>query len=195
MIYCGLDTETTGLINYKVKATDPEQARVIQLALKLFTSEGRVISQFSTLIQPSGWHQIHPKAFEAHGITREDCEQFGIPAAVAYGIFCHYASHADMFVAHNANFDKGMMKIESNALEIDFPTPAWHCTMVEATPICKVPPTEAMQRAGRHHFKNANLGEALKILCGKELIGAHDAMNDVNGCVDVFLELKKRKAA
>lgn len=195
MLYCGLDTETTGLPNRGLDPKDPKQARVVQLALKLFTDQGRVLSQFSTLITPSGWDEIHPKAFEAHGISREDCEAYGIPASNAFKVFKHYARLADIIIAHNAPFDKDMMTIEGLALGDDFPSNPWHCTMKEATPICKVPPTEAMQRAGRHHFKNANLAEALKIICGEELVGAHDAMNDVTGCIKIFLALKQRKAA
>ncbi len=193
MIYCGIDTETTGLPNQRLNPKDPKQARVLQVALKLVTEEGRVISQFSTLIKPSGWTDIHPKAFDAHGITKEDCEHFGIDAFRAFTVFKHYADLADTFVAHNADFDRGMMKMEADALGLDMPTKPWHCTMKQATPICKVPPTEAMKRVGRTHFKNANLKEALKILCRKELIGAHDAMNDVNGCLDIFFEMKERE--
>lgn len=193
MIYCGLDTETTGLPNTSLDAKDPRQARVVQLALKLFTADGRVLSQFSSYIMPSGWDEIHPKAFEAHGITREDCEKFGIEAEKAFYVFKHYASLADMIVAHNADFDCGMMMLEAAALGLEMPGNPWHCTMKEATPICKIPPTEAMIRAGRNHHKSANLGEALRILCGEELDGAHDAMVDVTGAIKVFLALKNRK--
>ena len=193
MIYCGLDTETTGLPNTNISAKDPKQARVVQLALKLITGDGRVLSQFSTLIKPSGWDEIHPKAFETHGITREDCEKYGMPAEAAFGVFCQYAHLADMFVAHNSQFDEGMMMLEADALGFGMPSNPWHCTMKAATPICKIPPTEAMLRAGRKHHKSANVTEALRIICGKELIGAHDAMNDVSACLDIFVELKKER--
>lgn len=195
MIYCGLDTETTGLPNQRLDAKHEEQARVVQLALKLVSKEGRVISQFSSLIRPSGWREIHPKAFEAHGITKEDCAKFGIEAEKAFYVFKHYADLADMVVAHNADFDKGMMAIESKALGIEMPKIDWHCTMKQATPICKVPPTDAMVRAGRTHYKNANLTEALKIICGEDLEGAHDAMVDVTGCMKIFLAMQHGQKA
>lgn len=194
-IILGLDTETTGLPNRGIEAKDPKQARVVQLALKLITLQGRVICQFSTLIMPSGWDEIHPKAQETHGISREDCERYGIEAVKAFAVFQHYASLADVIVAHNGDFDETMMLLEADALGMDMPANPWHCTMKEATPICKVPPTPAMMRAGRRHYKNANLTEALKILCGKDLEGAHDAMVDVTGCLDVLLALRQRKAA
>lgn len=191
-ISCGLDTETTGLPSHNLDANNPKQARVIQLALKLITESGRVICQFSTLIKPSGWDEIHPKAFEAHGITREDCERFGIEAEKAFMVFLYYASLADEFVAHNAPFDKKMMLIESDATGNDFPDTPWFDTMPPATDICKVPPTPAMQRAGRTHYKSANLTEALDIMCGKTLEGAHDAMVDVSACLDLLLEIRKK---
>lgn len=194
-IILGLDTETTGLPNKNLEATDPRQARVVQLALKLITIEGRVLSQFSTLIKPSGWAEIHPKAFETHGISREDCERFGIKAIEAFSVFQQYSSLSDVIVAHNADFDSVMMMIEADALGIDMPVNPWHCTMKEATPICKVPPTPRMRAAGFGPYKNANLTEALKILCGKDLDGAHDAMVDVTGCLEVLVALRQRKAA
>lgn len=194
MLICGLDTETTGLPNAKLDPTDPRQARVVQLALKLMTTDQRVICQFSTLIKPSGWDEIHPKAYEAHGITREDCDMFGIEADKAFNVFLHYASLSDKFIAHNAPFDLKMMRMESKALKKQMPETPWHCTMEEATPVCKIPPTAAMVRSGRNHFKNANLTEALKVICDKEMVGAHDAMNDVNACMEVFFGLRKRVA-
>ncbi len=194
-IVLGLDTETTGLPNKGIPANDPKQARVVQLALKLVTLSGRVISQFSTLIEPSGWDEIHPKAFEAHGITREDCERFGMPARDAFDMFWEWAMKADVIVAHDVDFDSVLMMIEADALNTEMPEKPWYCTMKEATKVCKIPPTAAMQRAGRHHHKSANLGEALQILCGKELVGAHDAMVDVTGAIEVLIALRQRKAA
>lgn len=194
-IACVLDTETTGLPNKGLKAKDPKQARVLQLALKLITMQGRVLAQFSTLVKLAPGTEIHPKAFETHGISFEDCERFGMRPETAFAMFCEYAKRADVIVAHNVDFDSVMMELEADALETLYPENPWHCTMKEATPICKIPPTPAMQRAGRHHHKSANLGEALKILCGEDLDGAHDAMVDVSACVKVLVALKQRKAA
>ena len=191
-IYAGTDTETTGLPSGNLDAKDPKQARVIQLAVKLVTESGRVLCEFSTLIKPSGWDEIHPKAYEAHGITREDCERFGMDAKDAFLMFGRYADMADEFVAHNAPFDMKMMKIEAAALGIEMPDTPWFDTMPPATDICKVPPTPAMLKYGRNHYKSANLTEALDIICGKKLEGAHDAMVDVNACLDVFFGMKDK---
>lgn len=195
MIYLGLDTETTGLPNAKLYAKDPNQARVVQLAMKLVNDEQRILAQFCTLIKPSGWLEIHPKAQETHGISREDCELYGVSAHSAFRLYQSWASMADMIVCHNAPFDKKMMGIEADALGADMPSIEWHCTMKDATPLCKIPPTQAMRAAGFGPYKNANLGEAMQIICGKELEGAHDAMCDVNGCLDLFFAIKQRKAA
>jgi DNA polymerase-3 subunit epsilon len=66
------------------------------------------------------------------------------------------------------------------------PKTPWFCTMLAAKPHCKIPATAAQIRAGYAKpgdYKQPRLEEALKILLGEDLEGAHDAMADVLGCV------------
>lgn len=188
-IILGADTETTGLHQKKLHSRHPDQARVIQLGLKLVNMQGRILAQFSTLIKPSGWSEIHPKAYEAHGITKEDCENFGIDLKAAFAVFKMFAKRANVIVAHNSAFDQPMMEIEADNLDDEMPPLPWHCTMMQAKDICRIPPTANMKKYGFKDYKNPNLTEALKIICNKDLEGAHDAMVDVSGCLDVFLAL------
>lgn len=193
MIILGLDTETTGFPNARLDARDPKQGRVCQLALKLITTEGRILAQFSSLIRPDGW-EMSEGAQKVHGHSIEDCEAYGVHVMTAWKTFMHMAAMADMIVAHNSEFDLKMMMMEANALEQNMIDTPWHCTMKQATPICKIPPTPKMRAAGFGPYKSANLTEALKIICNKDLEGAHDAMVDVNGCLDLFLALQEKAA-
>jgi len=64
------------------------------------------------------------------------------------------------------------------------------CTMKDpdCIRICRLP------KARGGGFKWPKLEEAVPILLGRELEGAHDAMVDVRGAKDVFFELRRRKA-
>jgi DNA polymerase-3 subunit epsilon len=64
-----------------------------------------------------------------------------------------------------------------------------------ATPILKLPPTDKMRAAGRHHHKSANLREAYSHFMGRELVDAHSAIADARACMDVYFALKQKAAA
>lgn len=49
--------------------------------------------------------------------------------------------------------------------------------------------------AGFNEFKAPKLGELYTFLFGDELVGAHDAMVDVQACMACFFEMKARKNA
>lgn len=204
-IYLVADTETTGF-KRSGPLIQPEQGRVCQLAFVLCGEDAEPIMEFSSLIK-LGDIKISDGAFKAHGITAEKCNRFGLDQRSAFGIFHRAASLCTKIVAHVSSFDKGMMEIEQayynynpatgadneKLLLIDKP---WHCTAAQATDIVKLPPTEAMQRAGRNHFKTPKLEECYHILTGKTLgDNAHDAMFDVRACKDVFFAMRKRAAA
>ena len=64
------------------------------------------------------------------------------------------------------------------------------CTAKLATPICKIPPTEKMLKAGFNKFKTASLSEAYLHITGSELENAHSAMADVRACMEVYFAIK-----
>ena len=67
------------------------------------------------------------------------------------------------------------------------------CTAKLATPICQIPPTAKMVKAGFNKFKTANPSEAYKHFTGRELENAHSAMADVMACRDVYFAIQDLK--
>lgn len=188
MLYDFLDTETTGIPDFKARSHDPKQPRVISIAQILADHNGNVLSKKKVFIKPDGWTVSQFNI--DHGITQEMCEDLGVPIKDIYEEIEETAKTIDNFVAHNSTFDSRMMKIEAVRLgrEETFPNP-WLCTMRQATPIVKCPPTFNMQKAGFNGYKAPSLQEAYKHFFGREFDGAHDAGADIQATMEIFFAM------
>ena len=193
------DVESTGFAK-SGPHTQPDQARVCQLALVLTDASGAIKSQFSALIKPNGW-EIGASAFDTHGISTEDCDKYGLPFNVVMHNYYWFMYQADLVIAHNINFEKRMFEIEeafhNEITGENLPNvqskKQWYCTQEKSKNVCRIPPTDKMRRAKRNGFKTPNLQEALFKLTGKRMVNAHDAMEDTLACKDVFFALNPAK--
>jgi len=173
-----LDTETTGLPLRGVSASDPRQARVMQLGAVLLDDDKEVASFYSRLY-PDGWPLVHPAAETAHGITLESCERLGVAQRAALDVLSELTSAADVVVAHNYDFDYQLLTIEYELLGHVF-APAKHfCTMKAMTSICKL--TKSNGSA-----KWPNLTEAANHVGHQWTAKAHDALSDVRAAASVW---------
>lgn len=181
------DTETTGFKKNGDLIQDG-QARVCQIGLILADWQGIPRLKFKALIKPDGW-TISEGAQKVHGITMEQCEKYGLPFRSVFSLYRRLAGMSKVIIAHNDEFDRGMMQIEeayfNQGLEddkksnVDAP---WFCTMRSNTHI-----------AGG---KWPKLAATLKHYTGRDLGGdAHDALADVEACKDIFFEMLKQNRA
>ena len=174
------DTETTGL---------GPGARVVQLAALVQDAPGSTRARFSHLIQPSDWI-IDEGAQAVHGITLDDCKEFGIPQAVAMNAFSALVSSSKLIVAHNLNFDLGLIRTEVGSTSdhwVAMQSIDQFCTMRASTEMCKIP--------GRFGYKWPKLSELHNHLFGCDFEGAHDAMADVEACAKCYWEIQRLKEA
>lgn len=190
------DVETNDMPRFNAAADAPGQARVVQFAAILTDADLKPLAELNRIIKPDGTWTIAPGAFNAHGISFERCMDEGVPIATVIEEFDAYSDQAEAvdgtFVAFNARFDLKLIRGERRRLgradrfgllrEFD--------PMKESTSFCKLPPTPAMVRAGRNNYKSPKLIEAVEVLCGYKLDGAHDAMADVRGTLDVLRWLR-----
>lgn len=172
------DVETTGFTHN----------RIVQLAAILWS--GRELASMSVLIEPDGW-EIEPGAQEVHGISMEDCYRHGVPIESALWLFSELCEKAHIRVAHNSDFDERVTGGEFARLGREIPDNEKYCTMKACVPHCKIPPTPAMIRSGRRHFKSPSLAEAYLWATGEELLGGHDALVDCRGAIRVYERLLK----
>lgn len=179
-MYLILDTETSGFLPL---------GRIVQLGAQILDREFRVRAEANLLVQWTEPYEMHPKAQEAHGISRETAQTFGVPPAVVVEVLSQMAARAQTLVCHNLDFDKKI--IENLAQRISGPNPLAglkpYCTMRAMTPICDIP------RAGGG-TKWPTLQESHRFVAGFDFDGAHDAMADVRACARVFQWLQEKQA-
>lgn len=185
------DTETTGLPLFKEPSEHPGQPHLVQLAAYLM-EDGAEVDACDLIVRPDGW-TIPDELSALHGISTERALDEGLPNIEVIERFASMAAGADMLSAFGFDFDRRIMRIAMlragwDKLSIDgwgaqFKT---FCVMRPCTPLCKLPPTDAMMAAGRKTFKTPKLAEAVEILLGEKLEGAHNALHDVRATVRLF---------
>jgi DNA polymerase-3 subunit epsilon len=183
------DTETTGLANTKLPASDPSHPRIAQLAMILDDDLRVTRTEANFLILPDGW-AIPAEAAKIHGISTEIATRFGVHSRWAMRLFCALSDRADELVAHNLDFDAFLIMAQLHRCGLEdqiakLQAKKCFCTMKAATPLCKIPDPKGFSK-----YKWPNLQEAHVHLIGKGFEGAHDAMVDVRACRAVYYKLK-----
>jgi len=187
------DTETTGLPDWKADIMAPHQPRIIQLAAILTDPTGVVIGEFQALIKPDGW-TVPEFITNLTGVTQEDCETEGIPMKEALERFHELELKARARLAYNNTFDEFLMNRESRIYNGKDLTSFIELVdvMELAKPICKLPASERMIKAGfGADFKPPKLIEAYQALFGRGFEKAHNALNDVRATIEVYFHIKK----
>ena len=182
------DTETTGLPFNNFEKGHPEYPHILQIAVLLTDENFIEQAAFSSLVRIPKEAIIHPKALEAHGITKEKTEKFGIPCEVAMIMFNELMMQSDYQVAHNFKFDYTMLKkAESYYFQkefLEFTKPV--CTMELTTNILKLP------GKGHNKYKWPKLQEAYEYYYKKQFDKAHDALADCRACAAVYKAYKEQ---
>jgi DNA polymerase-3 subunit epsilon len=195
------DTETTGLPDFKAPSDAPHQPHIVQFAGQLVCSETRrVLASIDLIAKPEGW-TIPDDVAAVHGITTEHAMDVGVAEAVVVEAAYSLWKRADVRVAHNEQFDARIVRIALKrasavlALAEEWKAGRAECTAAMSTPLCKMPPTEKMLRAGFTNFKTPKLSEAHEILLGQPLVNAHSALADVDGCRRIYWHMKDLEQA
>lgn len=188
------DTETTGKTNFRAGPEHPSQPHLVQFGAILTDNRGDEIASMDVIVKPDGW-TIPTEAAGIHGITTEIATEKGRPLAEVIGHFVKLARMADLFVAHNIDFDRLVIQTACYRLKAPIDRLPRHvdpfggknayCTMKSATPICRL--------LGPYGFKWPTLTEAYRHFFDREFDGAHDAMADVRACRDIYFALRRRE--
>ena len=187
-----VDTETTGLPQWHLPADAPSQPRVVDLAGLLCDADGKEVGRFESIVKPDGW-TIPDEAAGIHGITTETALAQGRPIAEVIDGFDALLAQASILVAYNLRFDDKLLRGERRRLgrPDGFGTTPVFCCMKASLPLCKIPPTGRMVKAGFTKFKTPKLGEAIQILLKRKHVGAHRAMADVVATRDLFFAMRE----
>ena len=186
-----LDTETTGIPEWKTPSDDPCQPHIVQLAAALVDHKTLEIAQaINFIVRPDGW-DIPPEVVELHGITVEWAKENGAPENFVVSLLMRLADRAEKVVGHNVNFDKRMVRIATKRYLSEDEQQKWKdlnkfCTMYESRGIIKI------QLNGKKN-KLPRLEEAYNFFTGEVLDNAHDAYADMLAAMVVYREIQKYK--
>ena len=188
------DTETTGLINLQKPYHDPCQPELIQLGFILVKTSNfsRPLMKFSSLVKPECKNvKMEPKAQSVHGISLNDCKQFGISCTSALKVLSDALQCADILVAHNLRFD--FLVLETALFRTKFESTEYFnkkktlydvhqvCTMKICTDIMKLPSISESSQ-----YKWPTLSESYQYFLKKKFVNGHDALNDAEACLEIF---------
>ena len=181
------DTETSDLPKWNLPADDPSQPYIVQLGAVLCDGAGKELHRFEYIVKPEGW-TIAPGAAKVHGISTEHAAEHGLSIVQVLDAFDALTADAGLLVAYNLRFDDKLLRGARRRLgrPDGFGTIPVFCVMKGATPMCKIAPTKKMKSAGFDKYKTPNLGEAVRMLLGREHAGAHGALADALATKDLY---------
>jgi DNA polymerase-3 subunit epsilon len=178
------DVESTGLLDFNVDLMHPTQPRVCALAAVLTDNDGNIIDEMDVLIKPEGW-DIEPGAAAVNNLTKEICEERGIPMRLALDRFNEMKANCQVRVGANVSYDKRLMAREAIINDMVHNSDGLEsvCVLQLARPYAQIP------NVGKKGFKTPKLTEAYKALIGEDMPNAHGAMGDVRGAMAVYFHI------
>ena len=191
------DFETNGLPLFDQPSDDPRQPHIVEFAAGLFDLEtGAPRGEIHAIVRPDGW-TIPDEVAAIHGITTERALAEGKPEAEVLGVLAAMWDGEDIAarVAHNESFDARIIRIAYKRFLGEAAADRWkagkaECTARLSTPILALPPTARMKAAKAFKHKTPTLAEAYRHFFGEDLVGAHGALADMQGCARVYFAIK-----
>lgn len=184
MSYLVIDTETSGLMDYKRPADAPGQPRVIEFAGVLLDDDARVQDTFHRFIRPPSsedgyeW-MVTPEVTAIHGLTHEFLCDNGVPIKEVLEWYSTNILADRSIVAFGAQFDCKMMRAELRRAGMDdlFERTRNICLMRSARPFAKTIGRELV-KAGGNNKGWPKLSDLCAFLGIEPQEQAHSAIND-----------------
>ena len=189
-VFLFYDVETNGLPDYRSPIQAKHQPHIVQMGAILTDSEFNELERLDVIVKPNGW-TIPKQVSDIHGITEERAMREGIPEHEMLYRFAEMVEKATERIAFNDKFDALLVSILIERFGYNEMQARWQkfpvtCAMEIARPKCNIPPTDKMRAAGYTGPKNPKLEEAVKILMGETMEGAHAAIVDVEYTVRLY---------
>lgn len=184
------DTETTGLPDFKSPSDAPHQPHIVQMGAILTDHEFNEVERLDLYVRPEGW-SIPDEVAAIHGVTNEIAMAKGVPEQDMLSSFLAMWNRCSYRVAFNEQFDRRILRIAMKRFLGQEVADTWdkaqaQCAMKMASPRCNLPPTPKMLAAGFRGPKQPKLSEAVKLIMGEDMVGAHSAIVDVEYTVRLY---------
>lgn len=184
------DTETTGLPkDYKGSIYNSDNwPYIVQLSYILFDcTQNKILKNVDDIIKVAN---IPASSIEIHKITQDMSDRQGISITEALTRFNKIAKQATRLIAHNIQFDKKIIIVESirnKMASIFVNKPSLYCTMKTTVNVCKI---EKKWPDGTKYFKYPTLSELHYHLFSTYPKGTHNAQNDILICLRCYYYLE-----
>ena len=106
-----IDTEGSGLFDYKRSADAEGQPRLAQLAMIRIDADGEVQGEANYYIKPDGW-SMSPDATAINGLTDDFLNENGWPIVAVLGLYSAEIKSGRFVVAFNAQHDCKAIRAE-----------------------------------------------------------------------------------
>jgi DNA polymerase-3 subunit epsilon len=181
MKYMVIDTEGSGLFDFKRPADAEGQPRLAEFAFALLDEDLFVTRETQMFVKPDGW-EMTPESTEVNGLTTEFLETHGVPVHNVLDLYTKHVLEGYAIVAHNAQHDCKTMRAELRRVGMDdlFEQTPSVCTMRGAMPF------KIKKLNGKGGFPG------LKDVCAHFDVPQpkeHDALSDVQSTVRIFREM------
>lgn len=165
-------------------------ARTVQISWALVTPQLQVQHTVDKLVRPRGF-VIPAESTAIHGIDHARAVKDGVAIEdVLHELQRDLATaEADCLVAHNADFDRSVLLSEAfragHPVLQDLLRKPVVCTMLSTVDYCKLP-FATPRRGGGTSYKYPRQEELYKIVLGRPMQHAHDALQDVLNLVGIM---------
>lgn len=185
MIALFFDTETTGF------KTGDYIPGIVQIgAILQDTKTRRELAVLSLIVHPG--MPVPPESTAIHGIDDQMIASFGMNSSIIEVLFTDLVIRADSLVAHNIEFDVGIIKDAWPHAYAAFEGKELYDTMELTMPVLQLPKSKTSSYHNDKYpdFKAPRLTEAYQHYFGKDFVGAHSALADASACRDVYFALQ-----
>lgn len=184
-MYLVIDTETSGLFNFRAPADAAGQPRLASIAMLFCDDDLRFLWGHSLLVRPDGW-EMPAEAERINGLSTELLRKHGHEVRYALDGYVEAIERGYPIIAHNVQYDTKVMRGELRRAGMPdlFSETRRICTMQALTNICEIPSPR-----GRG-FKWPKLSEAVERALGRKHSNAHGCLPDAMACLDLARFLK-----
>lgn len=178
MSYCIIDTETSGLFDFKLPAHAEGQPRLASLSM-IFTTDdlSEITGERRFFVKPDGW-EMSDEVTAINGLSTEYLRENGVDISEVLHAYETAVLDGSIIGAFNAQFDTKVMRGELRRAGRD--------DLFERTPnVCAMRAAAAVI-PGKGRFVS------LKHACGYfgiENVSPHDASSDAMACLEVMRAL------
>lgn len=183
------DTETTGLPLFDQPSEDQRQPHIVEFAATLVDADTRAsVASVHLVARPDGW-EIPDEVAALHGLTTDRARRIGVDERLIVQTALDLARLADCRVGHSEGFDARIVRIGLKRFGFgDAIADEWKAMHAECTAVLAKPHVPGCKRFPK-------LGEAYRVLVGRELEEAHTAKADAIACAELYWAIKDLTAA